>query len=128
VSQNLYLEPGADLDAAAAAAGAVPNIARAVRTDRACAAGGDQLAVLICNAIVPGRGGDIYVVPERGSIVSEYATGTHHDAPFEDNRFVPLIVMARGVVPTRTTASLLQVAPTVERLLGLPATGALVVR
>ena len=129
VAQNLYLEPGADLDAAARAAGAVPNIARAVRTDRACAPGGDALAVLICNAIVPGRAGDIYIVPERGSIVTEYPTGTHHDAPFEDNRFVPLIVMAPGIAPSRGgTTSLLQVAPTVERLLGLPATGALLVR
>ena len=130
VSQNLYLEPGADLDAAAAAAGKVPNIARAIRTDRACAST-DALDVLICNAIVPGRAGDIYVVPARGSIVSEYQVGTHHDAPFEDNRFVPVLVMAPGVVPAAgATASLLQVAPTVERLLGLPspAPGALFVR
>lgn len=118
ISQNLYLEPGADLDAAVIAAGAVPNIARAIRTDRACASH-EALDVLICNAIVPGRAGDIYVVPERGSMVMDYPTGTHHDAPFEDNRFVPMLVMAPGVVPARATGTLLQVAPTVERLLGL---------
>ncbi len=127
VAQNLYLEPGADLDAAAAAAGKVPNIARAIRVDRACASP-EPLDVLICNAIVPGRAGDIYVVPERGSMVIDYPTGTHHDAPFEDNRFVPLLVMAPGVARATATGSILQVAPTVERLLGLPATGALFAR
>ena len=48
-----------------------------------------------------------------GSIVSEYTTGTHHDAPFDDNRQVPVLVMGPGVGrATLAKASLLQVAPT----------------
>lgn len=120
ISQNLYLEPGVDLDAAAAAAGKVPNIARAIRTDRACASQ-EPLDQLICEAVVPDRGGELYVVPVRGSIVSDYPTGTHHDGPYAENRFVPLLVMAPGVTPgAHAIGTLLQVAPTVERLLGLP--------
>lgn len=124
VSQNVYLAPGADIDAAVAAAAKVPNIARAVRTDRACP---DD--PIICNGFVPDRSGELIVVPVRGSIVSDYPTGTHHDAPFEDTRFVPVLARGPGIAAGQRTAGLLtQVAPLVERLLGLPAQRALFLR
>ena len=112
ISQNLYLAPGTDLDAAVAAASTVPQLARVVRTDRLCPA-----EPLLCNSFVPGRGGQVYVIPQRGSLVTDYPTGTHHDAPFEDNRFVPVI----ATVPLPEKMLLTDVAPLVEKLLGLPA-------
>lgn len=121
VSQNVYLAQGADPDAAVAAAAKVPNIARAIRTDRACP---DD--PVICNGFVPDRSGELIVVPVRGSIVSDYPSGTHHDAPFEDTRFVPVLARGPGIAPGPRQAGLLtQVAPLVEKLLGLPARGAL---
>jgi len=85
-----------------------------------CAEQDASLFKAICLAIVPGESGELYVVPQRGSLISEYTSGTHHDSPFDDNRLVPLFVMAPGLAPQTATASLLQVAPTVAALLGIP--------
>jgi arylsulfatase A-like enzyme len=53
--------------------------------------------------------------------VTEYLTGTNHDAPNADNREVPVIVRAPGLAPqTIEHASFLQIAPTVAALLGVP--------
>jgi arylsulfatase A-like enzyme len=60
-------------------------------------------------------------VPVRGSLVTEYTTGTHHDSPSAENREVPVIVRAPGLAPqTLDRASFLQVAPTVAALLRVP--------
>ena len=72
-------------------------------------------------SIVPGASGDLSVVPQAGSLITTYETGTHHDAPFDDNRRVPILVMAPDVLPQQGEGSLLQVAPTVTALLGVPA-------
>jgi predicted AlkP superfamily pyrophosphatase or phosphodiesterase len=80
----------------------------------------------ICESYVPGESGDIYLVPVVGSLITDYKTGTHHDAPSEDNRVVPLIIRAPGVA-ARTVyqnVSPLQVAPTIAALLGIPAPAA----
>lgn len=75
----------------------------------------------ICLSLVDGQSGELYVVPEAGSLISDYRTGTHHDAPFDDNRQVPILVMAPGLAPQAGTGSLLQVAPTLAALLRVPA-------
>jgi hypothetical protein len=56
-------------------------------------------------------------MPLEGSLITEYKTGTHHDAPFDDNRRVPILVMAPGLVPQTSEGSILQIAATVSALL-----------
>ena len=79
------------------------------------------LAQAICLGLAPDNAGDLYIVAKRGSQVTDYAAGTHHDAPTSDNREVPILVRAPGLAPrTIARASFLQVAPTVAALLGVP--------
>ncbi|NVB84276.1 MAG: hypothetical protein HOV81_38220 [Kofleriaceae bacterium] len=131
VSSNLYLTPqfaalsdeqkNLAFDAATKAMSAVPGVALAGRTDRfspGCTAEKD-LYKAICLATVPGEAGDMYAVATAGSVISEYKGGTGHDAPFDDNRRVPIIVRAPGLAPQQGTGTLLQVAPTVSALLGI---------
>ena len=73
----------------------------------------------VCFASVPGESGDLFIVPKRGWVISEYPTGTQHDSPNDDNRKVPILVMGPGIVPQTATGSQLQVAPTVAALLGI---------
>ncbi len=74
----------------------------------------------ICYSIFDGESGELYIVPSRGSLITDYKTGTHHDAPSDDNRKVPILVLAPGLAKQQGTGSLLQVAPTVTALLGVP--------
>lgn len=78
----------------------------------------------VCFANVRGESGDLFIVPRRGWVITDYDTGTQHDAPNDDNRHVPIIVMAPGVTPQTATGSQLQVAPTVAALLGISAPAA----
>jgi predicted AlkP superfamily pyrophosphatase or phosphodiesterase len=76
----------------------------------------------ICNAVVPDASGALFLVPARGFMITEYTSGTQHDAPNDDNRQVPMIVMAPGVASqTGAPGSQLQIAPTVAALLGISA-------
>jgi hypothetical protein len=127
VSGNIYLAPRfaavADrevaLDEAAAALSAIPQIAAAGRTDRVCA-GSTSLERALCLSMVEGESGELYLVPVAGSLISDYRTGTHHDAPFADNRRVPVVVRAPSRMVAPGAASLLQIAPTLAVLLGVP--------
>ena len=100
----------------------VPGIADAGRTAALATAcpGGPAMAA-ICASIRPGESGDLYLVPTRGSLVTDYVAGTHHDAPSPDNHEVPLLVRAPGVAPRIVAApvSTLRVAPTIAVLLGV---------
>jgi Type I phosphodiesterase / nucleotide pyrophosphatase len=79
------------------------------------------LAGDVCRATVPGEAGELYLAPHRGFVVTEYTTGTHHDAPNADNTEVPILVRGPGVRPQVVErGSLLQVAPTLAALLGVP--------
>ncbi len=114
-------QQSAGLEAAAAAIRKTyPEIDVLVTSDRSlCAApglGGD-----VCRSIVPGESGELYLAPHRGYVISDYKTGTHHDAPNADNQEVPILVRAPGLAPqTVERGSLLQVAPTLAALLGVP--------
>jgi hypothetical protein len=115
---------GPALDAAVVALTAVPGVATATRADTIgpCGAGAG-LAQALCESLVPGEAGELLVVPRAGSIVSDYPNGTHHDAPFDDNRRVPLVVVAAGLAPRAVagTVSSLVIAPTIAALLGVAA-------
>ena len=108
------------LDAAAKAMAAVPGIAFAGRTDRFsdCSKEQDTLRA-ICRAFVDGEGGELYAYPTSGSMISAYKGGTSHDAPFDDNRRIPILVKAPGVAPQQGDGTILQVAPTLAALLGI---------
>src|SRR5262249_4670584 len=102
-SDGVYMKPGfeqaseqlrgrAPADAAKPLA-ALPNIATVGRTERFkgdCSANKD-LERAICNSIVPGESGELYLYPIAGSLVTDYKPGTPHDAPFDDNRRVPIL-------------------------------------
>jgi hypothetical protein len=82
---------------------------------------------LVCRSVVPGAGGDFYLVPEPGSFFDprlERGCGSSHGSPYLYDRAVPLLVRApgrakprvvEGPVPysafTRTVAALLGITP-----------------
>lgn len=131
-SGNVYLAPafgsapaGAREDALTAAAdaiGRIPGVAVAARADQLAGRceGRAPLLRAVCLSIVPGEAGELVVVPAAGSLITNYTSGSHHDAPFDDNRHVPILVLAPGLSPQAGAGSLLQVAPTVAALLGVP--------
>ncbi len=137
-SSNLYLSAAARalpaaqrdraLEAARQAIAQLPGIAAAGRYESIitavpgeCTLGG-PLERAMCLAAAPGARGELYVVAKPGSVISPYVTGTHHDAPSDDNRLVPFVVVAPGVPPRveRGELTTLSVAPTVAALLGVP--------
>lgn len=108
------------LDAVAAAIAAIPGIARAGRTEAACEST-TVLDVAVCRSVFAGESGEVYMLPAAGSLLTDYTTGSHHDAPSDDNRRVPILVLAPGLRAMEAPrATLLQVAPTVTALLGVP--------
>jgi predicted AlkP superfamily pyrophosphatase or phosphodiesterase len=112
----------AGLDAAAKAIRGVPGIAFAGRTDKFspdCKAEKDTERA-ICLSVVPGESGELYAYPTAGSGITSYPGGTTHDAPFDDNRRVPILIKAPGVPHQVGDGTLLQVAPTIAALLGIP--------
>ncbi len=131
-SGNVYLTPGfasapgdardAALTEAADAVGRIPGVAAAARSDRLAGRCESRTPLLraLCLSVVPGETGELLVVPSAGSLITNYTTGSHHDAPFDDNRRVPILVLAPGLAPQAGTGSLLQVAPTVAALLRVP--------
>jgi len=103
------------------AVAAVPGIAFAGRTDRfspGCTAEHDTLRA-ICLGTVPGDAGELYAYPAAGSGITTIMGGTTHDAPFDDNRRVPILVKAPGVAHQLGDGSQLQIAPTLAALLGI---------
>ena len=111
------------LDAASAAIAQVTGIEKVYRVADTMGRCDTRTGMerIVCLGLAPEASGDLYLAPVRGSLVTEYTTGTHHDAPNADNREVPILVRAPGLAPqTIARASLLQVAPTVAALLRVP--------
>lgn len=101
----------------------VPNVARVIALDAlpTNCAGLDDMTTRACFSRVPGESGELLVVPTDGSLVTTYTTGTSHDAPSDDTRFVPLILRVPGATPVPSQApSILSVAPTLAVLLRIP--------
>lgn len=132
LASNVYMTPAfaeaaaapreLALDAGATALAKLPSIAAAGRVDRTRDRCDDRegLHRAVCLSIVPGESGELFVVPAAGSLITDYRSGTHHDAPSDDNRRVPIFVMGPGIATQRGTGTLLQVAPTVAALLRIP--------
>jgi len=74
----------------------------------------------MCKAYVSGESGELYAVATAGSMITEYKIGTGHDAPYDDNRRVPILIKAPGVkAKDNGRGTILQVAPTLAALLGI---------
>jgi predicted AlkP superfamily pyrophosphatase or phosphodiesterase len=112
------------LDAMVAALAAVDGMAFVRRTDGLV---GDcdarpGLDALVCRSLVPGESGEIYLAGEDGSLITSYTTGTSHGTASDADRQVPLIVRVPGRPPGESDepVSILRVAPTLAKLLGIP--------
>jgi len=110
------------LDAATSAIAKLPGIASTGRVDQIDGRCRERsgLPRALCLSAFSAEAGELYVVPISGSLISDYKSGTHHDAPFDDNRQVPIIVFAPNVAHQTGEGTLLQVAPTVAALLRVP--------
>lgn len=70
-----------------------------------------------------GRTGDLICMVHPYTDLSNYRTGTGHTTPYEYNTHVPLCLYQPGVVGKKvvsTPVSMLQLAPTLASLLGVP--------
>lgn len=133
ITSNVYITPSVDelpvdvrgraLDAVVDAVSRVPGVGATGRTDTFSAGCTTESGVrlLACRGSVVGESGELYVYPADGSVLTNETTGTGHDAISADTRHVPIIVRAPGVRPQQGIGTLLQVAPTVTALLGVPA-------
>ncbi len=133
IASNLYITPTVEdlpadararaLDAVVEAVSRVPGIGAVGRTDTFSAGCTTEqgIRLLACRGSVVGESGDLYVYPADGSVLTDEVTGTGHDAVSADTRHVPILVRAPGLRPQQGMGTLLQVAPTVTALLGVPA-------
>lgn len=82
-------------------------------------------AEMIRLSVHPDRAGDVYVIPDEGTIFASSSMdgfGTRHGTPYEYDTHVPLMAYGAGV-PTGDESDpqdLRRVAPTLTRLAGLP--------
>lgn len=135
-SLNLYLSDAwlalpaetqaAGLTAAVAELRRVPGVAFAATTAQLARSPWGEcprasgLPALLCFALPAARAGELVVALAPGVLVSDYASGTHHDAASDDNRFVPLLLWGAGAQPRLPpNPTTLMVAPTLATLLGL---------
>ena len=132
---TLYLAPGfaaldedkksAAMEAMIRALRGIPGIEYVVRTDRIAGQcdrrfGMDALA---CRSVIPGISGEIFVSLAPQSVMATiYFTGTSHGSANPEDRTVPIMVMAPRWAPGMVDepVSMMQVAPTLTELLGVP--------
>lgn len=82
---------------------------------------------LACHSVVPEDPGHVYFAAAPGSITTRHPQGTNHGSPNDYDRQVPVIVRAPGDPRWATPrvagepVTILQVAPTLAALLGIPA-------
>lgn len=112
---------GRGLDAVIAAVRELPGIGFAGRTEFTTGCDAQpELEARICRSVYPGRSGEVYYAAARYSFIGD-GLATSHGAPNPEEREVPLIVLAPGVAHAVSDerVSMLRVAPTVARLLGV---------
>jgi hypothetical protein len=117
------------LDAMRTAIAQLPGIGFVARTDALVGecderSGDDALA---CRSVYPGRSGTLFTAAAPGSLLNDDRREcTAHGSPNLYDREVPLVVMAPGLAArtSEDAVSMLQVAPTITALLGVPAPSA----
>jgi predicted AlkP superfamily pyrophosphatase or phosphodiesterase len=99
----------------------VPGVRKVLRGDDVRDASGSSDALLRAAALsyVPGRSGDLIVVPKAGWMFA--SRGTTHGSSSEDDSRVPILFMGRGIRPGRydEAATPADIAPTLAALCGL---------
>ena len=100
---------------------AMPGIDRVLRPDevRGAASSGDPLLRAAALSYVPGRTGDLIVVPKPGW--SFTPRGAAHGSATADDQQVPLMLIGRGIKPGRydQPATPADIAPTLAALAGI---------
>ena len=115
------------LAAIAAAVKRVPGIGFVAPTAQIaggdCARHKEPIAQRACRSVPPSIVDSLYVLPKHGSqFVGDHPWGAGHGTDSEEERTVPILLLAPGRKPHRVEerVSLLQVAPTVAALLAIP--------
>jgi hypothetical protein len=88
---------------------------------------GDEVVRRASNAHVPGRCGDLFIVPRYGVLVDPYGgTGSSHGTPWEYDIHVPMIFWGGGVAPRviAEPSTPYDLAPTLGSWLGVELPGA----
>jgi predicted AlkP superfamily pyrophosphatase or phosphodiesterase len=100
---------------------AMPGVDRVLRGDEVRAAEHSSDPALRAEALsyVPGRSGDLIIVPKPGWITT--ARGATHGNATPDDQQVPILLMGRGIKPGRydQPASPADIAPTLAALTGI---------
>jgi hypothetical protein len=113
--------PGA-LDRVIAAIRGVPGVARVIGTAGLEAERDSEDPVLRAAALshVPGRSGDLIVVPREGWVLSS-SDATTHGSLYEYDQHVPVLLVGPGLPPGRyaTPASPADIAPTLGAMVGI---------
>jgi hypothetical protein len=137
-SNDVYFEPGMYERVAAAPAALeavlhgltdVPGILRAFASGdlRDVARQTDPIARAAALSYVPGRSGDVILVPKPGwmfipaSTTTAPTSATNHGSSSPDDQRVPMLFMGRGIKPGRYTqpATPADVAPTLAAICGV---------
>ncbi len=82
----------------------------------------DSIAALVCRSVVPGQGGDEYLVTQPGSFFDPHGTpahGTDHGSPYLYDRSVPLLARIPGKLPRGRVVDSPQPYETFTRALAL---------
>jgi hypothetical protein len=113
------------LEAMAIALRALPGVGLVAPTAALigdCAARGEAER-LACESIAPQLSGELWVATAEDSVlVGSQSTGTGHGSPSRADRVVPIVLLVPGAAPRQDNrpVSILRVAPTLARLLGVP--------
>ena len=136
VSSDLYFDPAqaaailsnpAAVSAARRALMSVPGILRVIAPDElavpgdSARPGADTLLDAARRSYVPGRSGDLLIVPRPGWIIGPRTLATNHGSPAADDRDVPLVLLGAGIAAGRYAqdASPADIAPTLAVLAGI---------
>ena len=82
----------------------------------------DEVVRSAWNARVPGRSGDLFVVPRYGFLVDPYkGLGSNHGTAWEYDTHVPMILWGMGIAPSTisTPSTPYDLAPTLGSWLGV---------
>jgi predicted AlkP superfamily pyrophosphatase or phosphodiesterase len=87
--------------------------------DAATSSSPDSLLRAAALSYVPGRSGDLIIVPKEGWMFAQ--RGTTHGGPFADDQQVPILLMGRGIRPGKydNAATPADIAPTLAALWGV---------
>jgi predicted AlkP superfamily pyrophosphatase or phosphodiesterase len=131
IGNDVYFENGmfervlaapAAIEAVMASIGAVPGVNRVVRGDQltfATASSSDRLLRAAALSAVPGRSGDLVIVPKEGWMFA--AAGTTHGNASADDQRVPLILFGQGIRrgEYRDQVTPADIAPTLAAIAGI---------